>query len=43
MIASDYPVVQAILLIFATAVLVVTLLVDILIGVLDPRSTLQDQ
>ncbi|MCL1897454.1 MAG: ABC transporter permease, partial [Micrococcales bacterium] len=43
MIASDYPVVQAILLIFASAVLVVTLLVDILIGVLDPRSNLQDQ
>ena len=43
MIASDYPVVQAILLIFATGVLVVTMLVDILIGALDPRSTLQDQ
>jgi len=43
MIDSDYPVVQAILLIFASAVLVVTLLVDILIGALDPRSNLQDK
>jgi peptide/nickel transport system permease protein len=42
LVARDYPVVQAILLLFATAVLLVTLLVDILIGIIDPRSNLQE-
>lgn len=42
LVAKDYPVVQAILLLFATAVLVVTFIVDVLIGFIDPRSSLQE-
>ncbi|MCL2782320.1 MAG: ABC transporter permease [Actinomycetia bacterium] len=43
LLASDYPVVQAILLLFAAGVLVVTLVVDLIIGMLDPRSNLQER
>lgn len=34
----DYPVVQTTMLIFAGAVLIVNLLVDVLLGIVDPRS-----
>ena len=39
---KDYPVVQAIVLIYAVAVLLVNLVVDILLGLLDPRSTIRE-
>lgn len=39
--ARDYPVVQGTVLVFATGVVVVNLLVDILYGVVDPRISYQ--
>lgn len=41
-LAKDYPLVQGIVLVYGTAVLLVNLLVDVLLGVLDPRSTIRD-
>jgi peptide/nickel transport system permease protein len=38
LITRDYPVVQTTMLIFAGAVLVLNLVVDILLGIVDPRS-----
>lgn len=39
-VARDYPLVQAIVLLLGTVVLVVNLVVDLALGLLDPRSTL---
>jgi peptide/nickel transport system permease protein len=41
LVTHDYPVVQAIMVIFAGAVLVLNLLIDIALGLLDPRSVRQ--
>jgi peptide/nickel transport system permease protein len=41
-LAKDYPLVQGIVLTYGFAVLLVNLLVDILLGVLDPRSTIRE-
>ncbi|WP_432825597.1 ABC transporter permease [Dactylosporangium sp. CA-092794] len=41
LITRDYPVVQAIMVIFAGAVLVLNLLIDVALGVFDPRSVRQ--
>lgn len=38
-LGRDYPIVQALVLLIAVAVILATLLVDILYGVLDPRSS----
>jgi len=40
--AKDYPVVQAIILIYGGLVLLVNLLVDITLALLDPRSTIRE-
>jgi peptide/nickel transport system permease protein len=37
----DYPVVQGIMVILASAILVINLLIDIALGLLDPRSVRQ--
>lgn len=42
LVNRDYPVVQAVLLIYAAAILVLTLLVDVAISVIDPRSAIQE-
>ena len=39
---KDYPVVQAIVLVYGVAVLLVNLVVDLLLGLLDPRSTIRE-
>jgi len=39
--SHDYPVVQGIMVILATAILVINLLIDIALGLLDPRSVRQ--
>lgn len=39
---KDYPVVQVIVLIYGIAVLVVNLIVDIVLALLDPRSTIRE-
>ncbi|MGW2939506.1 ABC transporter permease [Streptomyces sp. NPDC001156] len=39
-VAQDYPLVQAIVLLLGSVVLVVNLVVDLALGLLDPRSTL---
>lgn len=41
-LAKDYPVVQAIVLIYGAGVLLVNLVVDVLLMVLDPRSTIKE-
>jgi peptide/nickel transport system permease protein len=41
-LAKDYPLVQGIVLLYGFAVLLVNLLVDVLLGVLDPRSTIRE-
>lgn len=41
LITRDYPVVQTIMVIFAGSVLVLNLLIDVALGVLDPRSVRQ--
>jgi len=41
-LAKDYPVVQAVVLLYGAIVLVVNLVVDLLLAVLDPRSTLPE-
>ena len=41
-IQKDYPLVQGFALVYGAAVLVINLVVDILIAVVDPRSTLKD-
>ncbi|MEU9986846.1 ABC transporter permease [Streptomyces sp. NPDC048045] len=41
-VAQDYPVVQATVLVLGTAVLTANLLVDLALAVLDPRSTLRE-
>jgi peptide/nickel transport system permease protein len=38
---KDYPVVQATVLLYGTIVLVVNVLVDLVLGLLDPRSTIR--
>ncbi|HEY7010518.1 MAG TPA: ABC transporter permease [Jatrophihabitantaceae bacterium] len=40
--AKDYPVVQVIVLIYGIAVLVVNLIVDVVLALLDPRSTIRE-
>lgn len=40
-LAQDYPLVQAIVLLYGAIVLLVNLLVDVLLAVLDPRSTIR--
>jgi peptide/nickel transport system permease protein len=40
-IQKDYPVVQATVLLYGTIVLVVNMLVDLVLGLLDPRSTIR--
>lgn len=39
---KDYPVVQGVVLVYGIAVLVVNLLVDVLLALLDPRSTIRE-
>lgn len=39
---KDYPLVQGIVLVYGAGVLIVNLVVDILLGVLDPRSTIRE-
>jgi peptide/nickel transport system permease protein len=39
---QDYPLAQAIMLLLGAAVLVVNLVVDLLLAVLDPRSTIRE-
>jgi peptide/nickel transport system permease protein len=41
-IAKDYPVVQAIVLVYGTGVLLINLIVDIALALLDPRSTIRE-
>ncbi|MEV0536303.1 ABC transporter permease [Kitasatospora sp. NPDC050463] len=41
-VAQDYPVIQAMVLILGSAVLLSGLLVDVLLAVLDPRSTIRE-
>jgi peptide/nickel transport system permease protein len=41
-LAKDYPMVQGIVLVYGTAVLLVNLLVDVVLGMLDPRSTIRE-
>lgn len=40
---KDYPLVQGIVIVYATAVLLANLLVDLLLAVLDPRSTVRER
>jgi peptide/nickel transport system permease protein len=42
-LAKDYPLVQGIVLVYGTAVLVVNLVVDVVLGILDPRSTIRER
>lgn len=42
-LSKDYALVQGIVLVYGTAVLLVNLLVDICLGLLDPRSTVTDR
>ena len=41
-LSKDYPVVQGIVLVYGTGVLVVNLLVDVVLALLDPRSTIRE-
>jgi peptide/nickel transport system permease protein len=41
-IAKDYPVVQGIVLVYGTGVLLVNLFVDVVLALLDPRSTIRE-
>ncbi|MFK0040529.1 ABC transporter permease [Paenarthrobacter sp. NPDC090517] len=41
-LAKDYPVVQGVVLVYGMGVLLVNLLVDIALGILDPRSTIKE-
>lgn len=41
-LAKDYPVVQGVVLVYGVGVLVVTLLVDVALALLDPRSTIRE-
>jgi peptide/nickel transport system permease protein len=41
-LAKDYPVVQGVVLVYGIGVLVVNLLVDVVLAVLDPRSTIRE-
>jgi len=41
-VAKDYPVVQAIVLVYGVGVLLINLLVDIALAIIDPRSTIQE-
>ena len=40
---KDYPAVQAVALLFGTFVLLINFAVDIVLGVIDPRSTILDR
>lgn len=42
-VSKDYPVVQAIVLVYGSGVLIVNLLVDLLLSWLDPRSTILER
>jgi peptide/nickel transport system permease protein len=39
---KDYPLVQGIVLVYGVGVLLVNLLVDVVLGLLDPRSTIRE-
>lgn len=41
-LAKDYPVVQGVVLVYGMGVLLVNLLVDVALGLLDPRSTIRE-
>ena len=41
--AKDYPVVQGLALVFGGGVLLINLVVDVLIAVVDPRSTIRER
>jgi peptide/nickel transport system permease protein len=41
-LAKDYPVVQGIVLVYGAAVLLVNLVVDVLLALADPRSTIRE-
>ncbi len=41
-LAKDYPVVQAIVLVYGVGVLLVNLAVDVVLALLDPRSTIRE-
>lgn len=41
-LSKDYPLVQGIVLVYGAAVLIVNLVVDLLLAVVDPRSTIRD-
>lgn len=42
-IQKDYPTVQGVLLVLGAAVLLLNMIVDVLLGVLDPRSRVGEQ
>ncbi|WP_432981320.1 ABC transporter permease [Dactylosporangium sp. CA-233914] len=42
-IEKDYPTVQGVVLVYGAAVLVVNLIVDVLLALLDPRSTIRER
>jgi peptide/nickel transport system permease protein len=41
-VTKDYPLVQGIVLVYGVGVLLVNLLVDVLLGLLDPRSAIRE-
>ncbi|MGW1364961.1 ABC transporter permease [Streptomyces chartreusis] len=41
-LAKDYPVVQTVVLVYGTGVLVVNMIVDLVLALLDPRSTIRE-
>lgn len=41
-LSKDYPLVQAVVLVYGVAVLLVNLLVDVVLALLDPRSTIRE-
>lgn len=41
-LAKDYPVVQTVVLVYGTGVLLINLIVDVVLALLDPRSTIKE-
>jgi peptide/nickel transport system permease protein len=41
-VAQDYALAQAVMLLLGATVLVVNLVVDLILGVIDPRSTIKE-
>jgi peptide/nickel transport system permease protein len=42
LLSKDYPVVQAVVLVYGIGVLLVNLVIDIVLALLDPRSTIRE-